>query len=206
MGCHSFLQNTQLEMPNGSQEVGLELRSVLTLTEDVRKDLSTERGMYISSCCCHKSPQTYWLKAMHIYHLTVLDVSSLKEAYLSCCRRVSRPASLLVAPEKCVSILALEAARLPPLMDPPASSCHPGRSSHSLPSQHLCFCHCITSSDSDPEDFRQSPHPESLNHICEVPFAMESNVLPYTVVSIFGVCACMLSSSVVSDSLQPHSL
>ena len=48
--------------------------------------------MYFSSCCCHKPPQTCWLKAMHIYHLTVLDVINPKKAYLSCCRHVSRPA------------------------------------------------------------------------------------------------------------------
>ena len=50
---------------------------------------------------------------MHIYHFTVLDVSNLKEAYLSCCRRVSRTASLLVAPEKCVPPCLFRLWRLP---------------------------------------------------------------------------------------------
>lgn len=67
----------QVEMPDGNQDIGLELSSLVSLI--LKWELSAGRGM----CCFliaavidyHKC---IWLKALHIYHLTVLEVSSLK--------------------------------------------------------------------------------------------------------------------------------
>ena len=171
VGCHSLLQNTQLEMPNGSQEVGLELRSLLSVKMSGRTCLLRGECIFPLGAVTNRHKPIGSKQCIFIILQFYMSAIRKKLTWAAIDMSAGQP-PLLVAPEKCVSILALEAARLTQLVDPPPSSHHPGRSPHSLPNQHPCFCHYITSSDSDPENFRQSPHLESLNHICKVPFAV----------------------------------
>ena len=56
VGCHSLLQNTQLEMPNGSQEVGLALRSLLSLKMSGRTCLLRECIFPLAAITNHHKP------------------------------------------------------------------------------------------------------------------------------------------------------
>lgn len=47
----------------------------------------------VPSCCCENLPETYWLKILHIYSLTVLEIRSLEWVFFGYRRGVSRAVS-----------------------------------------------------------------------------------------------------------------